>query len=111
MNDEFQLYNLCVSVTGDPTTFACSHQVGDNFTVVGENIIFNKGIDSFSQYALAALLPLLPVKQRETDKHDWISTDNFIACPDPNCGAKFFIKRTDKTTFKHSEVTKTKLED
>lgn len=111
MADEFELYTLEVSVEGNPKDFACSHQQGYNFSVIGENIIFNDKVNQFSLYALSALLPLLPVKQRKTDRFDWISTDNLIACPDPNCAAKFRIERKATTTFKHSEVTKVPLGD
>ena len=37
----------------------------------------------FSIYSLAALLPLLPAKQRPRDPNDWMSTDAEVACPDP----------------------------
>jgi len=40
-----------------------------------------------------------------TDPNDFISTDADIACPDPNCGALFRIKRIRKRTFKHSDIT------
>jgi len=108
MNDEFSLYDLEVTVVGDPETFVCSHTLGKNFTVRGENLIF-EGNNSFSLYALAALLPLLPAKQRATHKNDWMSTDDFIHCPDPHCGAQFKISRVNQTTFHHSEVTKVPL--
>ena len=49
-------------------------------------------------YALAALLPLLPAKQREAAQNDWMSTDAEIACPDPNCGGRFRVTRLDKGT-------------
>ena len=110
MNQSFKLYDLRVSVTGDPATFVCNHQVGDNFTVRGEDIIFDYGKDRFSQYALAALLPLLPAKQRPTEPADWISTDQDIACPDPNCGARFTITRLDMSTFNHDDVTKVPMD-
>jgi uncharacterized repeat protein (TIGR04076 family) len=104
MDDSFTLYNLEVSVAGDPDTFVCSHKTGLAFRVVGENLIFEDN-NSFSMYALATLLPLLPAKQRETHPHDWLTTDELIACPDPNCGARFKITRTDKSTFHHADVT------
>jgi uncharacterized repeat protein (TIGR04076 family) len=58
-----------------------------------------------SLYALAALLPLLPAKQRPTHPHDWMTTDDEVACPDPRCGARFRITRGSRRTFRHSEVT------
>jgi len=54
---------------------------------------------------LAALLPLLPAKQRETHPNDWMTTDAEVACPDPYCGGRFRITRIGKRIFRHSEVT------
>lgn len=107
--DDFSLYDLDVSVAGDPSTFACSHAVGHAFTVIGENLIFSDNNKQFSMYALASLLPLLPAKQRPTHENDWMTTDHYIHCPDPNCGAQFKINRISKTTFQHSKVTKVPL--
>ena len=104
MNDEFELWDLRVEVVGDPESMVCSHGVGDYFEATGENLTFPAG-QSFSMYALAAILPLLPAKQRMTHDNDWITTDAEIACPDPHCGARFRITRTGKTTFRHSETT------
>jgi len=104
MNDEFELWDLRVEVVGDPESMVCNHVPGEYFDVSGENLTFSAG-QSFSMYALAAILPLLPAKQRMTDAHDWMTTDAEIACPDPYCGARFRITRTGKTTFRHSETT------
>jgi uncharacterized repeat protein (TIGR04076 family) len=70
----------------------------------GENLSFPTG-NPFSIYSLAAILPLLPAKQRMTHANDWMTTDAEIACPDPNCGARFRITRIGKSTFRHSETT------
>ena len=47
----------------------CRHIEGESFTVEGETLVFAPGA-RVSMYALAALLPLLPVKQRMTDPSD-----------------------------------------
>lgn len=104
MNDEFELWDLQVETVGEPDSMVCGHNPGDTFEVKGENLIFSSG-QSFSMYSLAALLPLLPAKQRMTHAHDWMTTDADIACPDPHCGARFRITRIGKTTFKHGEAT------
>lgn len=83
MDDMFTLFDLEVSIEGDPETFVCSHVTGPAFQVISENLVFRCGLDEFSMYALAALLPLLPAKQRPTHAHDWMTTDALIACPDP----------------------------
>ncbi len=108
MDDAFNLWNLRVEVVGDAAAMVCSHTPGDYLEVHGENISLPDG-QSFSLYALAALLPLLPAKQRMTDPCDWMTTDADIACPDPHCGARFRITRTGKTTFRHGETTRVPL--
>lgn len=98
MSNTYTLYDLEVSVIGDPETFNCSHRPGYAFSVLGENMTF---IDNrqFSLYAMAALVPLLSAKQRSTDENDWMSFDDYVRCPDPKCGAQFKIERTTKTSF------------
>lgn len=108
MDDSFDLYDVTVTVTGDPATFVCSHQPGLAFKVAGENLVFD-GNPRFSLYALAALLPLLPAKQRRTHPHDWMTTDEYIQCPDPHCGARFRVERSGQATFYHAEVTEVPL--
>jgi uncharacterized repeat protein (TIGR04076 family) len=108
MDDTFPLYDLEISVAGDPDTFVCSHQTGLAFRVVGENLVFPEN-RPFSLYALAALMPLLPVKQRRTPDNDWVSSDDYVRCPDPHCGAQFRIARVRTTTFRHADVTRVPL--
>jgi uncharacterized repeat protein (TIGR04076 family) len=104
IDDTFELYDLRVEVVECRGKMVCNHTIGDYFELRGENLTIPNN-QPFSLYALSALLPLLPVKQRMTHENDWISTDSDIACPDPNCGAIFRIIRTKKRKFKHSEVT------
>lgn len=108
MDDTFELSILEVRVEGDPEDFVCSHSPGLAFKVVGENLVFEEN-KQFSQYALAALLPLLPAKQRATHVNDWMSTDNIIACPDPNCKALFRIVKIGISKHSHAETTKVPL--
>lgn len=103
-DDSFTLWDLRVEVEAGERPMVCGHRVGDCFELSGENLTLPAG-QPFSIYALAALLPLLPAKQRATDPHDWMTTDEAIACPDPNCGARFRIRRVRRRSFRHSEVT------
>jgi uncharacterized repeat protein (TIGR04076 family) len=103
-DDSFELFDLRVDVIAGERPMVCSHQAGHAFDVQGENLVF-AGTSAFSMYALAALLPLLPAKQRDTDANDWMTTDADIACPDPNCGARFRITRTSRRRFRHQDVT------
>lgn len=110
MKPTFELYDLKVEVIEGDKPFVCSHKVGDAFEVRGENLHF-KADRPFSLYALAALLPLLPTKQRPLNAFDWMATDHIIACPDPHCGARFKISRIGKQVFERSATTVVPLPD
>lgn len=107
-DDTFSLFDLRVEVIATDRPMVCNHPAGDWFELVGENLHFPPG-QGFPLYPLAALLPLLPAKQRPTHPHDWMTTDAEIACPDPHCGGRFRITRTGTTTFRHGEVTRVPL--
>jgi uncharacterized repeat protein (TIGR04076 family) len=110
-DDRFELYDLRIEVVGcqPGKQMVCNHPIGSYFEVSGENLSLPPG-QTFPIYPLAALLPLIPVKQRMTDANDWISTDTDIACPDPNCGGIFRIHRVRKRVFHHGDVTVVPLE-
>lgn len=104
-DDSFELYDLRVEVVapeGGP--IYCGAKVGDHFELRGEMLHLPPG-QGFSIYSLAALLPLLPAKQRPTHAHDWMTTDTEVACPDPNCSSRFRITRTGKRRFSHAATT------
>jgi uncharacterized repeat protein (TIGR04076 family) len=107
--DFFDLYDLRIEIIGSERPMVCNHQVGDYFELSGENLTIPEN-QSFSLYALAALLPLLPAKQRQTMPNDWMTTDNIVACPDPHCGGQFKIVRTGTRKFKHSDVSAVPME-
>ena len=101
----FRLFDLRVEVEqAEGLPMVCNHKAGDFFELRGENLSLPPG-QTFPLYSLAALLPLLPAKQRQTHPHDWMTTDALIACPDPNCGGRFRIARTGTSVFDHAEVT------
>lgn len=108
-DDAFELYDIKVEVSNNGIKpMICNHQEGDSFVLSGENFSLPNG-QSFPIYCLAALLPIITVKQRMTDPNDWISTDHVVACPDVHCGGVFKITRTGKRTFYHHQVTATEL--
>jgi uncharacterized repeat protein (TIGR04076 family) len=104
MDDLFTLYNLKVEVVASDKQMVCGHKIGDYFLVIGENVVFPEN-NSFSMYALSALLPLLPAKQRQLHPNDWMLSDNEVACPDPNCGARFRISRIGTQELSHRDCT------
>lgn len=106
-DDEYELYDLKVEVisSGDGKRMICPHKVGDYFTLTNDDQISFPPGQSFPLYPLAALLPLLPARQRELNKADWMATDAIIACPDPHCGGRFLITRGQKRTYRHSDMS------
>jgi uncharacterized repeat protein (TIGR04076 family) len=104
-DDSFELYDLRVEVIAPPDApIHCGAKVGDYFEVQGEMLYLPNG-QGFSIYSLAALLPLLPAKQRPCDPNDWMTSDAEVACPDPNCATRFRIIRTARRRFSHAETT------
>jgi uncharacterized repeat protein (TIGR04076 family) len=112
MSDEgFELYDLRVEVVApEGARIYCNARPGDYFELHGEVLHLPPG-QGFSIYSLAALLPLLPAKQRATDPNDWMSTDTEVACPDPHCPTRFRITRLGKRHFRHSDTTAVPLQD
>jgi uncharacterized repeat protein (TIGR04076 family) len=109
MSKTFKLYDLRVEIVRVKAGLEaiCNHHLGDYFEVSGENLSIPAG-KTFSMYALAAVLPLLPAKQRVTDENDWMSMDDLVMCPDPNCEAVMKVTRTGVREFKTEDVTATK---
>ena len=104
-DDTFELYDLKVEVVApEGARLYCGAKPGDFFELKGEMLHLPPG-QGFSIYSLAALLPLLPAKQRPTDPNDWMATDAEVACPDPNCPSRFRITRMEKRVFRHADVT------
>ena len=104
-SDDFELYDLKVEVVApEGTHLYCGAEPGDFFELRGEMLHLPPG-QGFSIYSLAALLPLLPAKQRPTHPNDWMTSDAEVACPDPNCPSRFRITRTAKRTFSHAATT------
>ena len=86
----FDLYDLKVEVVGPADRpIYCGARLGDSFELHGEMLMLPPG-QGFSIYSLAALLPLLPAKQRITD---------------PHCPTRFRITRTGWRHFRRDEVT------
>ena len=109
VDDIFELYDLRVEAVIPPgAKVYCGARAGDYFELKGEMLTLppNQG---FSIYSLAAVLPLLAAKQRQTHRADWMTSDAEVACPDPHCGSRLRITRAGRRTFRHGETTATPL--
>lgn len=104
-DDGFELYDLRVEVVAPPgARLLCGAKAGDYFELRGEMMHLPPG-QGISIYSLAAVLPLLPAKQRVSDPNDWITTDTEVACPDPNCPSRLRITRLGVRKFQHSQTS------
>jgi uncharacterized repeat protein (TIGR04076 family) len=105
----FELYDLRVEVIVPPgARVLCGAKPGDWFELRGE-MLYLPPAQGFSIYSLAALMLLLPAKQRTLDPDDWMYSDTEVACPDPNCPSIFKITRLGKRRFERSATTATPL--
>ena len=105
----FELYDLRVEVIAPPgARILCGAKPGDWFELRGEMLYLPPG-QGFSIYSLAALMLLLPAKQRILDPYDWMASDSDVACPDPHCPSTFRITRLGKRRFERSSTTATAL--
>ncbi len=102
--DEFQLYDLQVSVEAIEGHCTCKMTVGDAFYLRGGKLSLPAGAD-FCLYALQAAIPLLPAKQRHNHPADWMETDSRVTCPDPACRLILRIDRVATRTLKHDDVS------
>jgi uncharacterized repeat protein (TIGR04076 family) len=59
----------------------------------------------FCVYALAAVLPPLPAKQRQLPASDWLEQDSLVACPDPEERLVMRITRTVRRSMRTSDLT------
>lgn len=103
--DGYPLHDLRVEVmpVEDGRAFVCKHKAGDYFTVTDDDLITMGDGVRFPMYSLAAILPILPAKQRDLHPNDWMNTDAVIACPDPHCGGRFRISRETRRMHSHAE--------
>jgi uncharacterized repeat protein (TIGR04076 family) len=105
-DDEFELYDLTVVVEAIEGHCTCTMRVGDRFFLRGGRLSLPEGA-GFCLYALQAVIPLLPAKQRKSQPADWMETDTRAACPDPACRLIMRIDRTGTRTLRHDDVSAT----
>jgi uncharacterized repeat protein (TIGR04076 family) len=54
---------------------------------------------------MAAIMPLIPAKQRLLAANDWLERDTLIACPDPEERLIMQIERIRQHTMDSTELT------
>jgi uncharacterized repeat protein (TIGR04076 family) len=105
MKREFVLYDLRVTVHAIEGRSVCGLEVGDYFEVTESSKLRLPAGKHFCIYALSAVLPLLPAKQRVLDENDWIEQDMLVACPDPEERLIMRVERIGRRKLDSQELT------
>jgi uncharacterized repeat protein (TIGR04076 family) len=100
-----ELYDLRVSVERIEGRSVCGLTPGDYFELVQSNRLQIPAGRHFCVYALQAVLPLLPAKQRDLPAGDWLERDNLVACPDPDERVIMRIDRTGRCRLNTTDLT------
>ena len=107
-DDQFELYDLTISVEKIDGHCTCNMSVGDAFYLKGGKLSLPEGKD-FCLYALQSAIPLLPAKQRKNHPADWMETDARVICPDPACKLVMRIDRGPERVLDHDDVSPVKM--
>jgi len=105
VDETFTLYDLRVTVSEIRGRSVCGLRVGDWFELRNSSHLVLPEGRHFCIYALSAVLPVLAAKQRELSEHDWLSSDNLVACPDPEEGLIMRIERLGPVELDKNELT------
>jgi uncharacterized repeat protein (TIGR04076 family) len=100
-----RLHDLRVTVERIEGRSVCGLEVGDWFEVTESSRVRIPEGRHFCLYALAAVLPLLPAKQRAPAAGDWLERDSLVACPDPDERVIMRIERIGERELRTDELT------
>jgi uncharacterized repeat protein (TIGR04076 family) len=102
---EMQLYDLRVTVDRIEGRSVCGLQVGDYFELTESSRVRIPEGKHFCLYALQAVLPLLPAKQRQLPAEDWLEQDSLVCCPDPEERVVMRVERIRTRTLESTDLT------
>ena len=102
---QMKLYDIRVTVERIEGRSVCGLEVGDYFEVTESSRLRLPPGGHFCIYALAAVLPLLPARQRQLPPSDWLEQDSLVACPDPEERLVMRITRTVRRSMRSSDLT------
>lgn len=102
---DMELFDLRVTVDSIGGRSYCGMQVGDYFELVNSAELRIPPGKHFCIYALQAVLPLLPAKQRQLPADDWLERDTLVCCPDPDEHLVMRIDRTGRCRLRSTDLT------
>jgi uncharacterized repeat protein (TIGR04076 family) len=101
----YELYDLRVTVDRIEGRSVCGLRVGDWFELTHSSQLRIPANRHFCIFALQAVLPLLPAKQRALPADDWLESDTLVCCPDPDERVVVRIERTQRRSYEAGELT------
>jgi len=102
---DMHVYDLRVTVERIEGRSVCGLEVGDYFEVTESSRVRIPEGRHFCLYALQAVLPLLPAKQRRLPDEDWLERDTLVCCPDPEERLVMRIDRIGERVMHTEELT------
>ena len=102
---EMRLFDIRVTVERIEGRSVCGLAVGDSFEVTESSRVRIPEGKHFCLYALAAVLPLIPAKQRRLPADDWLEQDSLVCCPDPDERVVLRIERLEERALVTEELT------
>jgi uncharacterized repeat protein (TIGR04076 family) len=103
--ETMSLYDLRVTVERIEGRSVCGLAVGDYFEVTESSRVRIPEGKHFCLYAMQAVMPLLPAKQRQLPDGDWLELDSHVACPDPDERVIMRIERIGTRTLTTDDLT------
>jgi len=103
--ETMSLYDLRVTVERIEGRSVCGLAVGDYFEVTESSHVRIPDGKHFCLYAMQAVMPLLPAKQRRLPDSDWLEQDSLVACPDPDERVIMRIERIGSKTLRTHDLT------
>ncbi|MPZ54340.1 MAG: TIGR04076 family protein [Acidimicrobiia bacterium] len=100
-----ELFDIRVTVERIEGRSVCGLQVGDYFEVTNSNELRIPEKQHFCIYALQAVMPMIPAKQRKLPEGDWMEKDSLVCCPDPDERVVMRIDRIGTTQLRSTDLT------
>lgn len=101
----YELHDLRVTVERIEGRSVCGLAVGDYVEVTESSRLRIPEGRHFCMFALQAVLPLLPAKQRALATDDWLERDSLASCPDPDERVILRIERIGTRSYGADDLT------
>ena len=101
----FSLFDLRVTVERIEGRSVCGLEVGDYFELTDSSRLRIPSGRHFCIYALSAVLPLLPAKQRRLEREDWLEQETLVAYPDAKERVVMRIERIGERVMRSNDLT------